>query len=444
MNSLQQKLLVWLLGGVLLSTSVAGLGVYWLAHDEANDLFDYQIRQIAISLPETAMPPEKLRYDDDVGENVDVQVWDSKGGLLFASSQRRILPRFPGAGFSTVRYRHKAWRVYATWRQQHAIQVAQPMEERQELAAGLASRSLWPFGVLIPLLAGLIWLVVGRSLRPLQNVTQALEQRDAQAMQPLSLARLPREIQPLVDAINRLLDRLDQALQTQRAFIADAAHELRSPLTALKLQLQLTERAATESQRAASWMKLNQRLDRTIHLVKQLLTLARSESQGYAQRFEVVDLSELVRQTVGDFAALAQTQQLDLRLQSGSPAQVRGQSDALRILVANLVENAIRYTPAHGRVDVGLTVQRGRASLNVTDTGPGIPAVERERVFDRFYRRAGSGVSGSGLGLAIVRNIAGMHRAEVLLTDNTVVTGLSVTVVFTLDDSVDPLFGRPK
>ncbi|MHB1677700.1 MAG: ATP-binding protein [Sulfuriferula sp.] len=431
MNSLQQQLLIWLIGGVLLSTSVAGFGMYWLAYGEANDLFDYQIRQIALSLPAHIMPPETVSYDDDVGENVDMQVWDVKGKLLFASYPQHVLPRYIAPGFSTVSYRHQAWRIFVAQRQHHYIQVAQPMEERQELAAGLATRSLWPFAVLIPVLASLIWLVVGRSLRPLQNVTQALEQRDADAMQPLPLTQLPREILPLVNAINRLLSRLDQALQAQRAFIADAAHELRSPLTALNLQLQLTERAVTEPQRTASFVKLKQRLDRTIHLVKQLLTLARSESQAEAQSFEAVDLNELVRQVITDFAGLALAHRLALQLQPSSAIIVQGQSENLRILVSNLVDNAIRYTPEQGTVDVRLTEQQGQAVLIVTDSGAGIPAEERERVFDRFYRRVESQASGSGLGLAIVRNIAQAHGAHISLADNPLRSGLMVTVVFT-------------
>ena len=430
MTSLRQQLLIWLMGGVLLSIFVAGIGMYWLVQSEANDLFDYQIRQAAISLPAHGMPPEMLSYDDDVGENVDIQVWNWQGKLLFASYPARILPRFPGTGFSTVLFKQRAWRVYGIQRHQQTIQVAQPIEERQELASGLALRSLLPFGMLIPLLTGLIWLVVGRSLRPLQSIAQALEQRDADAMQPLSASQLPEEIVPLVSAINRLLTRLAQAMQTQRAFVADAAHELRSPLTALKLQLQLTERAGSEAQRAVSFGKLNQRLDRTIHLVKQLLTLARSESQLVAQNFQPVDLSELVGQVINDFMTLAEDRQLRLQLALAPAIVVRGQSENLRILIGNLIDNAIRYSPVHGVVAVQLIEQNGHPLLTVTDSGSGIPSAERERVFDRFYRRMGTKTSGSGLGLAIARNIALAHHASISLADNPVPPGLAVSVVF--------------
>ena len=411
--------------------------MYWLAQSEASDLFDYQIRQVALSLPVPIMAPESVSDGNDINESVEIQVWDLQGKLLFASRPAPVLPHYPDAGFSTALFKRQAWRVYVIERHQHIIQVAQPMAEREELATGLASRSLLPFGILIPLLAGLIWLVVGRALQPLQAVTEALEQRDAEALQPLLVKPLPAEILPLVNAINRLLERLAQAMQTQRAFVADAAHELRSPLTALKLQLQLTECASSELQRAVSFAKLNQRLDRTIHLVKQLLALARSESQSIAQNFQPVDLSELVGQVVNDYLPLAEDRQLALQLQLSPTIVLRGQSENLRILISNLIDNAIRYTPVRGTVTVQTIEQNNHAVLIVTDTGGGIPAVERDRVFDRFYRRMGTKTDGSGLGLAIVRNIAQTHHAKISLTDNQERPGLVVKVIFVRQATVE-------
>ena len=404
--------------------------MYWLAQREASDLFDYQIRQVALSLPAHILPSEAVSDDDDVDESVDIQVWDLQGKLLFASRSAPILPHYLGTGLLTVFFKRHAWRVYVIERHQHIVQVAQPMAEREELATGLVSRSLLPFGMLTPLLAGLIWLVVGRSLRPLQEVTAALERRDVAAMQPLSVKQLPDEILPLVSAINRLLKRLAHAIQTQQAFIADAAHELRTPLAALKLQLQLTERTSTEPEHVVAFGKLNQRLDRAIHLVKQLLTLARSESQLEAQNFQSVNLSELVGQVLNDFLPLAEDRQLDLQLQLSPAIVVHGQSENLHILISNIIDNAIRYTPVQGTVTVQTIERNSHAVLIVTDTGGGIPAAERERVFDRFYRRMGTNLSGSGLGLAIARNIALAHRASISLADNPLRAGLTVSVFF--------------
>lgn len=430
MNSIRQRLLLWLIVGMLISTGIAGLSMYWLAQDEANELFDYQIRQIALSLPARSQLPMVVVGDEDPEEDNVIQVWDAQGKPLFVSYPSRALPRYALPGLHTVNYQQQPWRLYNAQRRGQYIQVAQPMTVREELAAALAVRMLMPFFVLIPLLAGLIWWSVGRSLRPMQAVTTALATRHADAMQPLDETNLPQEIKPMVVALNQLLMRLNQAIQAQRAFIADAAHELRSPLTALKLQLQLTERAVNDEQRAIAFAKLNQRLDRSIHLVRQLLTLARSEPRMEAAHFTSVDLSVLIQEVAQDFMPLAEAHQTDLQLDVESHILVSGRQADLRILASNLVDNALRYTPDAGQVRISVAREAGQAVLRVMDSGIGIPEQERERVFDRFYRREGTEVTGSGLGLAIVRNIAEAHHAELVLSDNFLGSGLVVTVKF--------------
>lgn len=430
MNSIRQRLLLWLIAGMLISTGIAGLSMYWLAQDEARELFDYQIRQIAASLPTRTQLPAVPASDEDPEEDNVIQMWDAQGTLLFASQPSRPLPRYLTSGLHTVNYRHQPWRLYNTQRHGRYIQIAQPMAVRAELAASLAMRLIMPFFVLIPLLAVLIWWAVGRSLRPLQRVAFAVATRNAEAMQPLNETGLPREITPLVIALNQLLIRLHQAMQAQRAFIADAAHELRSPLTALKLQLQLAERANTSEQRLSAFVKLHQRIDRSIHLVKQLLTLARSEPRFEAAAPTTVNLSELAKQIVHDFQALATVQDIDLYMDAQRDVMVQGLQEDLYILISNLVDNAIRYTPPSGQVSIHITHEAGVAVLRVIDNGNGIPEHERERVFDRFYRREGTDVTGSGLGLAIVRNIADAHQATVTLSDNQTSSGLIVTVRF--------------
>ena len=431
MKSIRQSLLLWLILGMLVAICIAGLSSYYLAQDEANELFDYQIKQVALSLHEQSQPTQiAVSADEDPEEDNVIQIWNALGKPLFTSYPTRALPRYVTSGLHTVNYQQQPWRLYNTQRHGHFIQVAQPMTVRNELAAGLAMRMLIPFFVLIPLLAGIIWWVVGRSLTPLQAVTNAVSSRHEDAMQALDETGLPKEIRPMVAALNGLLKRLNQTLQTQRAFIADAAHELRTPLTALKLQLQLTERATTEEQRAAGFVKLNERLDRSIHLVRQLLTLARSESKEPSEKFAPVDLSALVQDVAEDFKSLADVRQTDLQLDVKPNVMVSGQQENLRILVSNLIDNAIRYTSNSGHVRVSITREEGEIVLRVIDNGSGIPAQERERVLDRFYRREGTEVTGSGLGLAIVRNIADAHHASLTLSDNLISSGLIVTVKF--------------
>jgi two-component system OmpR family sensor kinase len=247
----------------------------------------------------------------------------------------------------------------------------------------------------------------------------------------LSESGLPREVQPLVGALNGLLGRLSQALAAQRSFIADAAHELRTPLTAVHLQAQLAERATDEAGRRAALADLKDGLERATRLVEQLLTLAREEP-GVADRPPAtVDLPALAREVVADLAPLAADKRIDLGLSADSPVQVRGDADALATLLSNLVDNALRYTPEAGRVDVGVASDGGRAVLSVRDSGPGIPEADRERVFDRFVRGSVTGaVRGSGLGLSIVKRIAERHGADIAVGPGLEGAGVGISVRF--------------
>jgi two-component system OmpR family sensor kinase len=273
---------------------------------------------------------------------------------------------------------------------------------------------------------------VTRGLRPLETVASAVKARTPSSLEPLPEERLPEEIRPVVTALNDLLPRLARALEMQRAFIADAAHELRTPLTAVRLQLQLAERAQDERERAAALASLRDGLDRTTHLVEQLLTLAREEPGGAAVRERGdVDLAALAAEVVSSLSPFAESKSIDLGLaRSEAGLVLRGEGEALRALLSNLVDNALRYTPRGGRVDVSAFRVPEGLVIEVHDTGPGIPPEERTRVFDRFYRRAGADLPGSGLGLAIVKSVAERHGATVTLDDGPDGHGLIARVVF--------------
>ncbi len=433
MRTIRQQLLIGLLGGMLVSTLIAGFALYLKVREETSELFDYQLRQIAHSLPSQLPAQPNIGIAEDPEEDLIVQVWNEDGALLYASHPAHILPRFAATGFSTVAARGNRWRVFIETRHDRIVQVAQAISARDELVFGSAMRSLLPILALIPALAMLITVVVGRALQPIRRVAQALERRSASALQPLPSAGIPPEIRPIVDALNDLLARLDHALSAQRAFVADAAHELRSPLTALKLQLQLAERAQTGAQRTAAFAKLHQRLDRATHLLQQLLTLARHESQQEQAALEPVKLAPLAQSVVADYHEMAENQGIDLGLEIGAAADalmVKGHRESLRIMLSNLVDNALRYTPKGGRIDVTVSLQGGCPALQVSDNGPGIPENEQPRVFDRFFRGEDNSVSGSGLGLAIVKNIADAHHATVRLSNRPAGSGLVVTIGF--------------
>ncbi|TCO83631.1 two-component system OmpR family sensor kinase [Plasticicumulans lactativorans] len=429
MNSIRRRLLLGLLAGLVLAGIAATLGVYFQAREEANALFDYQLRQMAASFPSGVLVLPQAG-EPGAGEDVVIQMWNRSGVRLYLSRPGVRLPPRAELGYTTLVTEDGHWRVYSAFVRDNLVQVAQPLAVRQELAAALALRSAAPLALLLPLLGGLVWWVVGRGLRPLARVTQALSRRSAVALQPLSEAGLPSEVRPLVQALNELLGRLDHALAAQRAFIADAAHELRTPLTAVRLQAQLAERASGDAERARAFVALRSGLDRATHLVAQLLTLARNDP-GVAERPLVpTALLPIAERVLAEQAPIAAAAGIDLGLARADAVSVAGDAEALRTLLGNLVDNAIRYTPAGGHVDVDVGSEAGVARLVVQDDGPGIPAAERERVCDRFYRREDSPGAGSGLGLAIVRSIAERHGATLALDAGPDGRGLRVTLRF--------------
>jgi two-component system, OmpR family, sensor kinase len=432
MTSIRRQLLIWLLLGLSVTTLVAAFAVYTRTRTEAEELFDYQLQVMAASFPNEGLGPATVQpFDEaDPGDIVVVQIWDQNGAQLYLSRPGSPVLQRVDLGFSTVKTPHGRWRVFNTIVGDNIVQVSQPMRAREELAAGLALRTLLPLLILLPVLIALIWITVGRGLKPLDEIAAALNRRSGDALEPLPADRVPDEVKPLVAALNDLLVRLGGALNLQRSFIADAAHELRTPLTAVRLQIQLAERAATEGERTAAFAQLKGGAERAARLVQQLLTLARNEPGDAGRPLVRVDITDLARQVVAEHAPVAEVQGLDLGLTADSPVFAMGDADALHTMLGNLVDNAIKYTPRGGVVDVAVTNAEGRACWVVTDSGPGIPAAERERVFDRFYRHATAGVTGSGLGLAIVQRIAQRHRAAVELADGTNGRGLRVTVRF--------------
>lgn len=428
MRSVRRALLVALLGAIALISVVAAAATYRIARQEIDDLFDYQLRQAALSLTDRALA--RAEGAGGAGDLV-FQIWDESGRVrLYVSRPGFALPPVTELGFSTAAGATGVWRIYTTMIGDEVVQVGQPLHVREELAISATRRTLAPLLILLPLLALLVWKIVGRALQPLESLAGAAAARTPAALEPFDERAVPEEVVPLVRALNGLLERLGGAMAAQRAFVADAAHELRTPLAALKLQTQLA-RDADGAERAAALLELEGGLDRATHVVRQLLTLARLEPGAEAgARRDRVALAELAREAVADHAVLAERGQVDLGVSDArEDAVALGDGGALHTLLANLVDNAVRYTPPGGRVDVSAGSDGGRSWLEVADTGPGIPAAERERVFDRFYRVPGATGSGSGLGLAIVRAIADRNGAAVTLGD-TPGGGLTVRVSF--------------
>ena len=437
MNSIRRTLLVWLLAG-LAAIALAASGVTYLAaRREVGELLDLQLKQLAYStriddLLRGRRPGFDARQAPPAAGVTELvtQIWDRDGVLVYWTQPGMGLPVPATEGYSTVMHDGRDWRVYTLVQGSHALQVAQAQDERQAIATQTALRTLVPFLGLIPFFGVLIWVGVGRGLEPLEAMSRAVAKRRADAMQPLAERGLPDELQPLVASLNGLLERLSDALTAQRRFTADAAHELRTPLAALKLQLDLARRATAADERAAALDDLEAGVARTSHVVEQLMTLARVEPEALALKRTDCDLVAIAKDAIVARAALAADKAIDLGLAHETPAVVAGDPASLAILLSNLLDNALRYTPRGGRIDVSVERDERGTVLVVADTGPGIAAVDRARVFDRFYRGEVNEEAGSGLGLSIVKRIADAHGAAITLDAPREGTGLVVRVTF--------------
>jgi len=429
MSSIRARLLVALLALMSATVIVTGTLTYRRVLAETSLLFDYQLRQMALSLrSQVPMAPRLELPPDEADADFVIQIWDLYGARVYLSRPGLPIINRTTLGYANIVVGGQPWRTYGLQTLDGVIQIAQPLRVRATLARGAALRVIAPLLLLLPVLIAAVIGVVSNGLKPLKRVAAEVQRRDVRSLEPIGDTHLPQEIAPLVRELNRLLLRLDGAFQAQRAFIADAAHELRSPLTAVRLELQLLDRAPDEAARLKARANLGAAVERAIHLLEQLLTLARNEPGDERAALGPVALEAAAADGVADAHALALSRQIDLGLE-GQPALVTGEREALRTLVRNLVDNAVRYTPPGGRVQVRTHAGAEGAVLEVSDTGPGIPREERTRVLDRFYRRRGSAEGGSGLGLAIVKAIADRHGARISL-DDAPGGGLQVRVAF--------------
>ncbi|MGI4859294.1 MAG: ATP-binding protein [Janthinobacterium lividum] len=424
MKSIHRWLMGWLILGLMVTSIVAGVAIFTTARNESGELFDYELRMVALSLPdqmETVDVAEQPTrdYGGIADDRIVIETWSREGARLYRASSAPELTLPRSDGFSSMTLQGVRWRAFRIVKRNRLIVVAQPYSIRDDLGFRLAWRTLWPFGLLVPATIILVLVVVARGLSPIDRLSHLLMERSVRALSPLSLAGIPDEIQPLVAALNALLERLATAAHTQQTFIADAAHELRTPLTALKLQLQAAAREGLLEGDTEILERLESRVNRMIHLLRQLLSMAREDADDAAP-LTSVSLRDIAEAAVADRSLLAEAGGVDLglvtRLLDDSDAcGVRGDAVGLAALLGNLIDNAIQHTRTGGRIDVILHRGRTGFDIDVVDNGPGLPDHELDRVFDRFYRGETARGAGSGLGLAIAASIAARHGARLAL-----------------------------
>jgi two-component system sensor histidine kinase QseC len=438
---------------LLLLTLVSGLlwlgmaiSSYLRAHHEADEIFDAQLAEVAQALlviADTATPGQLLamplpthRYQ----QKILFQIWATRNGkqeMLVRSENSPQEPIAHDLGFSEREWNGETWRFYSQEdndddrvTSHHRVYVAQSHTVRDELAGDIVVRLMAPLLLGLPLLAMAIWFAVGAAMRPLSSMANQVRGRHPDRLDPLETKQvMPEEVAPLVAAINDLFSRVEATIASERNFTADAAHELRTPLAALKVQAQVAQRADDVAVRQQALAQVVVGVARMTHLVEQLLTLARLDPLSLAQscpQRETVDLAALAVEAAALAMPQALSKQLELEVVCGSgemaPRAIQGNPGLLQVLLRNLLENAIRYTPDGGRIEVSVE----GTSLWVRDSGPGIPAEYRARVLDRFYRHNSEALisEGAGLGLSIVARIVQLHGASLSLEEGDAVRGL--------------------
>ncbi|MBL8343846.1 MAG: two-component sensor histidine kinase [Rubrivivax sp.] len=448
MGSIERTLLRWTLGTLALGALLVSLITYFVTLEEMHEVFDADLQHVAKAVASYHRAGHHPGQADDVQLPIRTGVadeyeivtmtWTPQGRRIFSSDPRVALPFSSTEGLSHPVVEGQAWVVYSNVSAAGVAQAAQRLAAREEMAGESAGKVFPPLIGLTVVIGGVLVFGLRRGFRPLGGAAQDVARRSAHSLAPISLEKVPKEIAPLVSSINDLMSRLAVSFAAQRRFLADAAHELRTPVTALRLQVQLLQESKNESERARALSELDSGVARSQRLIEQLLHIARTEPDGETLRIEPVDLADLVRSVVGTFSIKAEQRRIDLGATTppnDGSVVVAGDCEQITVLLNNLVENALRYTPAGGVVDVEAGVRSGVPELRVADTGPGIPQAEQARVFDRFYRGADATAlahdgSGSGLGLAIVRAIAERHGAQVSLQMPVGGQGLVVLVRF--------------
>lgn len=434
MTSLRKRLIVSLWLALLVVGTVSATFTYLQTRQETNGMLDYHMEQVATffvartfgTLSSQPMIP-RLHTDHDIEEDYIVKVRDGSGRVLYATPSDVQIPPVSWLGFRVMKLDGVDYRVFSAESGAQRIVVAQQMELRRETAAAAAFAALLPVGLLVPVLGLVIGIVIRRQLQPLSETAMAVAARPSVALDPLPVSALPAEVRPLIEEINRLLARVAVANESERRFIADAAHALRTPLAALQLQADVLDGSQDVAERAARITELRAGIRRAVRLSQHLLTLARSES-AHKSSPGTVAVDPAIAEALHVFGPIAAGRGVELHQTVPCNAEVSADPRDLGQIIGNLLDNALRYTASGGRVTVAAGADGGDVRIDIADEGPGLPESELEKVFRRFYRSPGDATEGSGLGLAVVRGIVERLGGRVQVTNRGDRSGLIASV----------------
>lgn len=437
-GSVRRRLLFTLLGGVMLVWLAAAAVTAWETREEMQELLDAHLAQSASLLAAQIgneideVELEHVRPLHKYARNVAFQIWeDGETLLLHSPDAPAVKLSEKDEGFSDATVNGRNWRVFSHWdaQREYLVQVGEAADAREHLAREILEKLVQPLLVALPLLGLLVWFGVGAALKPIDRIGAALARRDPHYLAPIE-GEAPQEIAPMVERLNSLLERVQSSLEGERRFTSDAAHELRTPLAALKTQLQVAQGATDDDERKRAISNAIDAGDRAIRLVEQLLTLARLEHDAWRSQGGAVDLHQLAAQALAEAAPLAAEKQIRLSLEGEPGLNIMGHAGLLAILLRNLLDNALRYSPPQVGVSVRVARLAQGVQLEVRDQGPGIPAAQREMAQRRFHRLESAEAAGSGLGLSIAARIAQLHQAQLQLMEAEGGRGLRVVVGF--------------
>ena len=429
MISLRRTALLWLSGLILVIGAVSALVSYLSVESEMNGFLDGQLRQIAYYVGDVPRGPLRPAPDDvdyDPEDDFLVQIWDASGSPVRASDPTVAIPARTAGGFSSATASGEDWRVFTAMTGGRTVQISQRLTVRQEIAADAALRSAVPIAVLIPLAWLLLGLCIDRVMRRLDALARQVAARAASARDPIPLDGVPREVLPLVRAMNGALERQQQAMDRQRRFLSDAAHELRTPLAALALQIENLRSVARGKALLARLDDVEAGARRAARLVAQLLRLARSDGDADRPLGAPLDLVAVMRECVAEIAPLAARSGATIAFAPVIQLPLVGHAPDLKVMLLNLLDNGVRYMTGGGTIEVRARRVGEVAMLEIIDAGPGIPEPLLERVFERFFRAAPPDIEGTGLGLAIAKAIADRHKLTIRVENRSDGPGLAV------------------
>ena len=423
--SLRRRLLLSLGVAVLVAGAISAMLAYDLVNRETKNLLDNQLQQIAVIVGARGANAARPQKTD---EDIEIGVWDATGKLEYASTPLLKAPRAMAPGFSEHSLGNETYRLYTTVSGGRHIEVAQPVDTRDDQAEGAAAAAFMPVLILLPVLVVVIALVLRAMMHPIREVAASVSRRSVLSSEALQGPALPTEIAPLVDAISRLLERQGLAVQRDRQFIDDAAHALRTPLTALQLQADVLDGSTYPLERAARLKELKAGVQRISRLVEQLLSLARIES-GVESEGRVVVLAETLREVCALYSPAAAAMGVTLEILADDRARVLADPPRVLLMCSNLVDNAVRHSPPRGLITLGAAIDGEMVRLEICDEGTGLDPDQFERVFERFYSLPGSNKTGNGLGLATVESVVKQLGGRVSLHNRTDRSGLIARVV---------------